>query len=56
VFRTVGDLSLDLRHTLGAGLRWASPIGLLRFDLGLPLQRQGGEKAVRFWFSFGQAF
>jgi outer membrane protein insertion porin family len=56
VFRTVADMRLDLRHTLGAGLRWASPVGLLRFDLGLPLQRQEGEKRVRFWFSFGQAF
>jgi outer membrane protein insertion porin family len=56
VFETVRDVSLDLRHTLGAGLRWSSPIGLLRLDVGFPLARQPGEKAYRVFFSFGQAF
>jgi outer membrane protein insertion porin family len=56
VFATVRDMSFDLRHTLGAGLRWASPVGLLRVDLGFPLDRQEGEKAYRLFFGLGQAF
>jgi outer membrane protein insertion porin family len=56
VFATVHDMSFDLRHTLGAGLRWASPVGLLRVDLGFPLGRQEGEKAYRLFFGLGQAF
>jgi outer membrane protein assembly complex protein YaeT len=56
VFAKASDLSLDLRHSLGAGLRWASPVGLLRLDLGFPLDPQPDEKAYRIHFSLGQAF
>lgn len=56
VFASVRDMSLHLRHTLGAGLRWASPVGLLRVDLGFPLGRQEGEKAYRIFVGLGQAF
>jgi outer membrane protein insertion porin family len=56
VFDTVRDVSFHLRHTVGAGLRWASPIGLLRVDFGFPLARRSDEKAYRVYFSFGQAF
>jgi len=56
VFARVRDLSLNLRHTLGAGLRWASPVGLLRIDAGFPLDRQGDERRYRLFFGLGQAF
>jgi outer membrane protein assembly complex protein YaeT len=56
VFAQVSDLSLDLRQALGAGLRWDSPVGLLRLDVGFPLDRQAGEKTYRLHFSLGQAF
>jgi outer membrane protein assembly factor BamA len=56
VFRDVSDLSLDWRHALGVGLRWSSPIGLLRLDLGFPLQPTPEEKRYRYFFSLGQAF
>ena len=56
VFAQVSDLSFDLRQALGAGLRWDSPVGLLRIDIGFPLDRQSGEKAYRLHFSLGQAF
>jgi outer membrane protein assembly factor BamA len=55
-FAAVSDFSLDLRHVLGAGLRWASPVGLLRVDVGAPLFPREGESRVRVFFSFGQAF
>jgi len=56
VFAKASDLSLDLRHALGAGLRWESPVGLLRLDLGFPLDRLPDERAYRLFFSLGQAF
>jgi outer membrane protein insertion porin family len=56
VFARVHDLRFDLRHTLGAGLRWASPVGLLRIDAGFPLDRDGDEKPYRLFFGLGQAF
>ena len=56
VFPNVSDLNLDWRHALGVGVRWSSPIGLLRVDLGIPLQPRSGEKRYRYFFSLGQAF
>ncbi len=56
VFEHIQDLSLDLRHDLGAGLRWASPVGMLRFDLAFPLDRQPDEDRYHFTFSLGQVF
>lgn len=65
VYATLGDVAFDLRHTLGLGLRWLSPIGLLRADLGVPLNRPPDvdpetgkriDKAYRLFLSLGQAF
>jgi outer membrane protein insertion porin family len=63
VFAKAKDFSFDWRHVLGAGLRWDSPIGLLRVDLGVPLSRRVlpypepvREPAYQLFFSLGQAF
>ena len=56
VFDQASQLSLDLRHALGLGLRWESPVGLLRVDLGFPLQRREDEDRYKLFFSIGQAF
>lgn len=56
VFDRVDDLSFDWRHALGLGLRYASPVGLLRLDFGVPLARREGEKGYQLFFSLGQAF
>jgi len=56
VFSELGELSLDLRYSLGFGLRGDSPMGLLRLDLGFPLRRREGEDAYQYFFSLGQAF
>jgi outer membrane protein insertion porin family len=45
-----------LRKGLGFGLRYNSPLGILRFDYGLKLDRQKGEAPGEFYFSVGQAF
>jgi outer membrane protein assembly factor BamA len=56
VFPEAKDLSLKLRHSLGVGLRWQSPVGLVRVDVGFPLRRQPHEKGYRLFYSLGQAF
>jgi outer membrane protein insertion porin family len=45
-----------LRTAVGAGLRWRSPFGPLRFEWGFPLKRVRGEQPVVFEFSIGNAF
>jgi outer membrane protein insertion porin family len=62
VFRRAGDLSLaDLRSAAGAGFRYRSPLGPLRFDVGFNLDPRTlptGERERRtvFHLSLGQAF
>lgn len=47
-----------LQTSYGAGIRWASPIGPLRLEYGIPLNpRQGiDDKSGRFEFSIGSLF
>jgi outer membrane protein assembly factor BamA/autotransporter translocation and assembly factor TamB len=56
VWPAVDDVRLDLRHALGAGLRYQSAVGVLRLDVAWPLGRRPGEKPWRLHFSLGQAF
>ncbi|HJR60821.1 MAG TPA: POTRA domain-containing protein [Vicinamibacterales bacterium] len=47
----------ELRAAVGVGLRYRSPVGPLRFDVGFKLDRRGTVESPRaFHFSFGQAF
>jgi outer membrane protein insertion porin family len=46
------DLS-DLRYSVGWGVRWLSPVGPLRVELGYPLDKKANEKSSVFAFSFG---
>ncbi|HEY2386643.1 MAG TPA: outer membrane protein assembly factor BamA [Candidatus Binatia bacterium] len=43
----------DLRYAAGAGLRWQSPMGPIRIELGYPLNKHRHEKASLVLFSFG---
>ena len=62
VFEQAGDIRLtDLRPAAGFGLRYRSPLGPLRFDLGFNLDRQtlpngARERGTVFHLSIGQAF
>ena len=62
VFERAGDIrAADLRPSAGFGLRYRSPLGPLRFDLGFNLDRQtlpngARERGTVFHLSLGQAF
>lgn len=45
-----------LRTNYGAGIRWVSPLGPLRFEWGFPFKRQPGEPSVVFNFTIGEFF
>ncbi len=47
---------LNLRKSLGLGLRWNTPYVLLRFDWGFKLDRRPGEAASAVFIGIGQAF
>ena len=44
----------ELQYALGAGVRYATPIGPLRLDLARPVFNS--KKTIQFWFSIGHAF
>ncbi|HEX6244548.1 MAG TPA: BamA/TamA family outer membrane protein, partial [Polyangiales bacterium] len=46
----------QLRYSAGFGLRWQSPMGPLRFEWGIPLNRRPGDQKIRFDFTIGQFF
>ncbi|MGH7263091.1 MAG: outer membrane protein assembly factor BamA, partial [Candidatus Rokuibacteriota bacterium] len=54
-FATKFDLT-DLRQDAGVGLRWQSPFGPIRLDLGFKLDRRKGESSENFNFSAGSPF
>jgi outer membrane protein insertion porin family len=56
VYARVADIDFELRHSLGAGLRYESPIGMLRLDVGFPLNRRPTDRAFQWFFALGQAF
>jgi outer membrane protein insertion porin family len=62
VFRRVDDFDLgEIRGAAGFGLRYRSPIGPLRFDLGFKLDRRvlpngNRERLTALFISLGQAF
>jgi len=57
VFAQTVDIDLGaLRWAAGVGLRYKSPVGPLRVDLGFNLDRQPNESLTAWFISFGQAF
>ena len=43
----------DLRYSVGAGVRWKSPFGPIRIELGRPLNAKNDERTSTIHFSFG---
>ncbi len=57
VWPTPEDVRIsDLRANLGTGLRVNSPLGVLRLDCGVNVDRRTDEPRTRLFFSMGQAF
>jgi translocation and assembly module TamA len=46
----------ELQFGAGLGIRYATAIGPLRVDVGVPLSRQSGDSAYAFYVGLGQAF
>jgi outer membrane protein insertion porin family len=46
----------DLRYAAGWGIRWLSPFGPLRIELGYPLNEKKGDKTSLVQFAFGSPF
>lgn len=49
-------LGKDLSWAAGLGLRYSTPIGPIRLDVAVPLDRRRGDDAYQFYISIGQAF
>ncbi|MGA2192317.1 MAG: outer membrane protein assembly factor BamA [Nitrospirota bacterium] len=45
-----------LRYSSGAGVRWISPMGLIRLEYGIDIFRKPGEDIGKFEFSMGSMF
>lgn len=50
------ELDSVMRSSMGFGFQWLSPMGLLRFEWGFPLNPKKNEDNVVFEFSIGNAF
>ncbi len=53
---SAADVLGGLRTSAGFGVRWMSPIGPLRFEWGIPLDREPGENPIQFDFAIGGSF
>lgn len=56
VFPTTAIHFNDLRYGVGGGIRYLSPVGPLRFDIGYKLHRRDYEKPFAFFVTIGYAF
>ena len=48
--------SSRLKSSIGPGIRYNTPVGPLRLDLGFKLDKEEGESDSEFHFTLGQAF
>ncbi|WP_041642506.1 outer membrane protein assembly factor BamA [Azoarcus olearius] len=46
----------DLRYSTGLAFAWSSPIGPLKFSLGMPIKKDSGDDIQRFQFQLGSIF
>jgi outer membrane protein insertion porin family len=46
----------SLRYSTGIGVSWFSPVGPLKFNLGVPIKKKEGDKIERFQFQLGSVF
>ncbi len=53
---TYPDFAENLRLGAGAGLRYDTSLGPIRFDVAVPLNRKAGDSSFAFYVGIGQAF
>lgn len=46
----------ELRYSTGLGFTWSSPLGPMKFSLGVPLNKKADDRAQRFQFQLGSVF
>ena len=52
-----GDIDFsDLRYGTGVGVRYLSPVGPLRLDVAVPLNRRWWEDGIQYFLTLGYAF
>jgi outer membrane protein insertion porin family/translocation and assembly module TamA len=51
-----GGFGSDYTNTVGVGLRYKTPVGPVRVDIGHNLNSPGGIKATQIFITLGQAF
>lgn len=56
VYRRAFPSDLDLFYGTGLGFRYYTPIGPVRLDIGIPLDRRPEDDAFQVYISLGQAF
>jgi outer membrane protein insertion porin family len=56
VWQRVGDLDWSMKHAVGLGLRYNTPVGPVRIDYGYKLRKEDGLSRSEIFFSIGQAF
>jgi translocation and assembly module TamA len=56
VSASIKPLPDDIRVGAGAGVRYYTPIGPIRFDLAVPIDRRSGEDSFEVYIGLGQAF
>lgn len=57
VFEELSSFSFGaFTHTAGAGLRYLTPVGPVRVDVGFNLNQLAGERGHKFHFTLGHAF
>ncbi len=56
VWQLAEDTEVDIKYTVGGGLRYNTPVGPLRLDYGYKLNREEDESSGELHFTFGHAF
>jgi outer membrane protein insertion porin family len=57
VWREFDEIELgEIKSSVGAGLRYNTPVGPLRIDWGYKLNREGSDSAAEYHFMLGHAF
>lgn len=57
VFARAANIAFtEFRTAVGGGIRYKSPVGPLRFDIGVNVNNRPGDKRTAWFVNFGQAF